>query len=328
MPEQPPKNVPPCHPEPACRRQAVRGICFFLLVTVSVFPPLQAQNPPSRPKITGINHVRIYVTNIEKSREFYGDIIGLPSASNRCADASRSCFAVSWGPRQQHVELEQAPSPAPTDWLAEVAFATNSVAAMRRYLLAHGVKAGAISKDANGAQHFELRDPEGNPIAFVERSKPFPIDDPPPSRGVGTRLLHAGFVVRDAAVEDRFYRQLLGFRMYWHGGFKDTAVDWEEIQVPDGRDWIEYMLNIPSPADHKELGVQNHFSLGVASVKSAYDLLVAHGLKVTDDKPEIGRDGKWSFDIYDPDDTRVEFMEFKPAQKPCCHPYEAAHPTP
>jgi hypothetical protein len=26
--------------------------------------------------------------------------------------------------------------------------------------------------------------------------------------------------------------------------------------------------------------------------------------------------------------TRVEFMEFKPAQKPCCHPYEAAHPAP
>jgi catechol 2,3-dioxygenase-like lactoylglutathione lyase family enzyme len=199
---------------------------------------------------------------------------------------------------------------------------------MRRYLLTHGIKVGAISKDSNGYKHFELRDPEGNPIAFVERSGPIPIDDPPPSHAVGTRLFHAGFVVRDAAVEDRFYRQLLGFRMYWHGGFKDSTTGWEEIQVPDGADWIEYMLNISTLADHKELGVQNHFSLGVASVKSAYDLLVAHGLQVTDDKPEIGRDGKWSFDIYDPDDTRVEFMEFKPARKPCCHPYEAAHPTP
>ena len=24
--------------------------------------------------------------------------------------------------------------------------------------------------------------------------------------------------------------------------------------------------------------------------------------------------------------TRVEFMEFKPAQAPCCNPYEGAHP--
>jgi catechol 2,3-dioxygenase-like lactoylglutathione lyase family enzyme len=198
---------------------------------------------------------------------------------------------------------------------------------MRRYLLGHGIKVGAISKDSNGARHFELRDPEGNPIAFIQRLLEA-IDYKTSPNQVSTRLFHAGFVVRDAAVEDRFYRSFLGFRMYWHGGFKDTATDWEEIQVPDGGDWIEYMLNIPSPADHKELGVQNHFSLGVTNVKSAFDLLVAHGLKVTDDRPEIGRDGKWSFDIYDPDDTRVELMEFKPAQKPCCHPYEAAHPTP
>ncbi len=33
--------------------------------------------------------------------------------------------------------------------------------------------------------------------------------------------------------------------------------------MPDGDDWIEYMLNIPANADHKEMGEQNHFSLGV-----------------------------------------------------------------
>ncbi|HYL63089.1 MAG TPA: VOC family protein [Candidatus Methylomirabilis sp.] len=298
-----------------------------LILAIAALPlSLAAQNQPKRPKITGIDHVRIYVTSVEKSREFYGDIVGLPTSGGGCAGNSRPCFPVNVTPLQQ-IELEQAPTPAPDDWLAEVAFATTDVAQMRRYLLGHGVKAGAISKDANGAQHFELRDPEGNPIAFIQRPLTSVDYEISPNQ-VSTRLFHAGFVVRDAAVEDRFYRQLLGFRMYWHGGFKDTAVDWEEIQVPDGSDWIEYMLNIPTPADHKELGVQNHFSLGVTSVKSAYDLLIAHGLKVTDDKPEIGRDGKWSFDIYDPDDTRVEFMEFKPVQKPCCHPYEAAHPVP
>jgi catechol 2,3-dioxygenase-like lactoylglutathione lyase family enzyme len=295
-----------------------------ILTIAALSLPLAAQNQSPRPKITGIDHVLIYFTSVEKSSEFYGDIIGLPSSGGGCAGLSHLCFPVN---DHQQVELEPAPSPAPDDWLADVAFTTNDVARMRRYLLAHGIKVGAISKDANGAQHFELRDPEGNPIAFVQRPRAaaeFEIS----KNQIGNRLFHAGFVVRDAAVEDRFYRQLLGFRMYWHGGFKDTATDWEEVQVPDGGDWIEYMLNIPSPADHKELGVQNHFSLGVTNVKSAFDLLVAHGLKVTDDKPEIGRDGKWSFDIYDPDDTRVEFMEFKPAQKPCCHPYEAAHPAP
>jgi catechol 2,3-dioxygenase-like lactoylglutathione lyase family enzyme len=85
------------------------------------------------------------------------------------------------------------------------------------------------------------------------------------------------------------------------------------------------MLNIPANADHAELGVQNHFSLGVPDIKAATAKLRQNGL-VTNDKPEIGRDGKWSFDIYDPDGSRVEFMEPRNAQTPCCHPYTAAHP--
>src|ERR1700674_2926298 len=92
--------------------------------------PLAAKVKPPRPRITGIHHVRFYVTSIEKSREFYSDILGFPP-SGRCAGSSRSCFAVSWGPKQ-HVELEQAASAARQNWLAEVAFTTDNVAQMRR----------------------------------------------------------------------------------------------------------------------------------------------------------------------------------------------------
>ena len=151
----------------------------------------------------------------------------------------------------------------------------------------------------------------------------------PKGEQVSARLFHAGFIVKDRDVQDKFYRSLLGFRMYWHGGFKDDGLDWQELQVPDGSEWIEYMLNIPANADKKERGIQNHFSLGVMQIQPAYTRLRSHGVKTADDdKPEIGRDGKWSWDIYDPDGTRVEFMEFKPAQQPCCHPYEAPHPKP
>jgi catechol 2,3-dioxygenase-like lactoylglutathione lyase family enzyme len=196
---------------------------------------------------------------------------------------------------------------------------------MFRYLVSHGVNVSAVTKDKTGAQHFELNDPEGHPIAFVQQPSERFFTSKPDQ--LSTRLLHAGFIVKDNAVEDHFYRDLLGFRMYWRGGFKDADVDWEELQVPDGSDWIEYMLNIAPNANHQERGIQNHFSFGIPDMQIAYQRLREHGLK-TADMPEIGRDGKWSFDIYDPDDTRVEFMEFKPAQPPCCHPYEARHPTP
>jgi len=294
----------------------------FPLILCAVCLPLAAQDQPGRPPITGIAHVRLYSTDLYKSREFYGHVLGMAGGTAGCMGAILPCFTVN---DRQQIELLQVTGGAPDNLLAEVAFATPDVEQMRRYLLTHNITAGPIAKDSYGVQHFELRDPEHNSIAFVQLPAAHFFNAP--GEQVSTRMLHAGFIVKDRAAEDRFYRDLLGFHMYWHGGFKDADNDWWEIQVPEGTDWIEYMLNIPSNADHNERGVQNHFSLAVDKIQSAAARLRTHGLK-TADQPEIGRDGKWSFDIYDPDMSRVEFMEYKPAQPPCCNPYSASHPNP
>jgi catechol 2,3-dioxygenase-like lactoylglutathione lyase family enzyme len=291
------------------------ALCFAWL-------PLSAEDQPVRPPITGIAHVRVYSTDLYKSRDFYTRILGLASGTAGCTGIAHPCYTVN---DHQQIELVQVTSAAPANLLAEVAFATPDIQQMRRYLLAHHIAAGDIKKGANGVQHFELLDPEGHPIAFVQLPASRFFTAPPEQ--ISTRMVHAGFIVRDHAVLDRFYMDLLGFRMYWHGGFKDAGNDWWEIQVPDGTDWIEYMLNIASNADHAERGVQNHLSFAVDKIQSAAARLRTHGLKSTDN-PEIGRDGKWSYDIYDPDLTRVEFMEFTPAQAPCCNPYSGPQPKP
>ena len=76
--------------------------------------------------------------------------------------------------------------------------------------------------------------------------------------------------------------------------------------------------------------MQNHFCLGVRNMQEAIDQLhkngLAHNSKFADDKPEIGRDGKWQYDVYDPDLTRIELMEPAPTKDPCCNPYTAPHP--
>lgn len=292
------------------------------LVLFSVCLPLAAQEQPARPPITGIAHVRLYSTDLYKSRDFYTRVLGMAHGTAGCIASTLPCFTVN---DRQQIELVQVTAGAPANLLAEIAFATPDVEQMHRYLLAHNVKAGAIAKDRGGVQHFELKDPEGLPLAFVQLpSERFFTS---PGEQISTRMVHAGFIVKDRAAEDHFYMDVLGFRMYWHGGFKDADNDWWEIQVPDGTDWIEYMLNIPPNADHNERGIQNHFSFAVQQIKPAVARLRANGLKTTDE-PEIGRDGKWSFDIYDPDMTRVEFMEFKPTQAPCCNPYSGPQPRP
>jgi catechol 2,3-dioxygenase-like lactoylglutathione lyase family enzyme len=108
---------------------------------------------------------------------------------------------------------------------------------------------------------------------------------------------------------------------------KDGETDWVDMQVPDGTDWIEYMLNVDPNADKKELGVMNHIALGVPDVRAAAKQLEKNGVPLAE-KPGIGRDGKWQLNLYDPDDTRVELMEFSPVEKPCCAEYTGNHPKP
>jgi catechol 2,3-dioxygenase-like lactoylglutathione lyase family enzyme len=299
-------------------------LCFALSgVTLASGSPEQT----GRPRITGIDHVAIYVSNIEKSRRFYSDVLGLTVGCPQNS-GSETCFRLC--PSEQRILLKPVPTEIRIDphksWLAEITFATDDVSKARQYLLAHGLQPGPILKHSDGAQSFRVRDPQGNSIAFVHRS-PSEMGYPPSSKQIGSRLIHTGFVVKDLIAENRFYVDLLGFRLYWRGGFKDDGTDWYELQVPDGPDWIEYMLNIPATADHKALGEQNHFSFGVKDVHADAAELRSRGYD-TFDGPEVGRDGKDSLDAYDPDNTRIEIMEFTPVQKPCCHPYTADHPKP
>jgi catechol 2,3-dioxygenase-like lactoylglutathione lyase family enzyme len=312
------------HPSPRIISSSISAVSFLLLCLV--LTPTSFAQETERPRITGIDHVTIYVTDLKKSLHFYEHVLGLTLGCPGYS-GTETCFLVR--PSNQRLLLKPATGDIRTaahqNWIAEIGFATNDALHLRDYLLAHGFQPDRLEKDRDATQHFRVLDPEGNHIAFVRRP---PADaEEAPSKQVGSHLIHAGFVVKDLAAENRFYVDLLGFRLYWQGGFKDDGTDWYELQLPDGPDWIEYMLNIPANADHHELGVQNHFSFGVTDVHAAAAKLRARKLRKFDG-PEVGRDGKDSLDAYDPDGTRVEIMEFTPKQKPCCHPYTANHPKP
>jgi catechol 2,3-dioxygenase-like lactoylglutathione lyase family enzyme len=284
--------------------------------------PKTSADQPARPKIYSIAYARFKAVDLEKSRAFYSNVLGLKSGAESCKGLVEPCFALN---PYQYVQLTQTVASDRGSFLDEVGFNVSDVAAMHAYLSAQGFKPGAITRGANNLRYFETDDPEHNRIAFVELSGgDSQING---QNQISNRLFHAGWVVHDLSTEKAFYSDLLGFRLYWYGGFKDNDIDWYEMQVPDGDNWVEFMLNIPANADHKDLGVQNHFSLGVKSAQDAASQLRSRGLQ-TFDGPEIGRDGKNSLDAYDPDGNRVEVMEFTPAQTPCCHAYSAPHPKP
>jgi len=113
-------------------------------------------------------------------------------------------------------------------------------------------------------------------------------------------------------------------------------VDWVSQQTPDSHDWLEYMLTsgpsgtgIPANMTQHTLGVLDHVSIGVNSVPDAYKVLEAgNRLGGTHDKePKIGKDGKYQFNMYDPDGIRLELMNFHATEKPCCSAFTADDPA-
>jgi catechol 2,3-dioxygenase-like lactoylglutathione lyase family enzyme len=294
---------------------------FVLLAFVLLQMGALGQTSAPRPRILGVDHVSFYTTAPDGVKKLYGDVLGLTSvAPVEPAGTLRYVVGKQW------VGFSPAPDPKSTDRMDHVALLTDNIVALRKYLTAQGITVPQIQGRSDHSLFFVVKDPEGHAIEFVERGAAEAVA--PASSAVSRHMIHAGFLVYHRLAEDHFYLDILGFRPYWHGGMKDDVTEWISMQVPDGTDWIEFMVNQPEHADLRLTGIMNHISLGVADIKKAQATLESRGWKEHgDEKAQLGKDGKWQLNLYDPDLVRVELMEFKPVQKPCCSEFTAPHPS-
>jgi catechol 2,3-dioxygenase-like lactoylglutathione lyase family enzyme len=301
-----------------------------IVLTVAVILPglVRAQPASSQPPaITGISHVTLFADDIPKSSGFYRELLGWDQAPSKMAGPGVRFYAN----HSQYVELVSPPSPGLADRLDAVAFFTSDAEALRKFLGAHGVTVPKrLTVGADGSRSFLVRDPEGNKVGFTQDGDHPPVEPGSAIQSLSSHIIHAGYVVRNRAALDHFYKDLLGFHLYWQGGNPDTRVDWVMMQVPNGTDWVEYMLYLPANPSLAQLGSANHLAPGVTSVAQLQAKLEARGWKAAPGKnPQVlGVDGKMQLDLTDPDGTRIEFMEFLPVQKPCCSAYSGAQPSP
>ena len=293
---------------------SLRRMALFLCL--ATLPALAQQRPP----ITGVAFARFYTTNPEAAQKFYGDTLGY----ERKQIDGMLLYPIN---HSQWVELiTNTPPPQANNRLAAVAFTTTNAAQLQRYLESKGIKPEQPLKNGQ----FAVRDPEGNLVIFVQKGSEKAVATATASpNAISKRIIHVGFMATDANKENTFWRDILGFRPYWHGGPKEGVDNWVSQQVPDGTDWLEYMLNNGPNPTLQHVGVMNHFSLGVVSMPDTIAALARNhceGPNCT--KSQLGKDGKVQLNLYDPDLTRVEFMEFTPKQDPCCSPFTAKHPSP
>ena len=279
---------------------------------VAAAPP---QGAPKRPKILGIAHIALYVRDIEAARTFYKDFLGYGEPfklDNKDGSLSLTFIKVN---DRQYIELFPEKQPQ-TDRLVHISIEVDDAEAMRAYLAANGVKVPEkVGKGRIGNANFMVSDPGGHLVEVVQympdgwsvREKGKFMSD----ARVSTRIKHLGITVGSLEPAMKFYGELLGFKETWRGSREGKVLDWVNMRVPDGDDYLEFMLYSEKP-NLTRLGTLHHICLEVDDLPKALASLEAKPARKTYEKPMEIRTGvnrKRQLNLYDPDGTRSELME-------------------
>jgi len=292
----------------------IKAWIFLLVLIAGLNGPARNQTPATRPLIVGVTHIAFQVSDIAKAREFYGGLLGYGEPFqliNPDGSLALTYFKVN---DRQYIEIFPGLPPDQDDRLKHIAFETTDIEALRQYLKSKGVNVhGQHQQGRDGNFNFTVTDPDGHVVEFVEyRSGSLHTK----ARGkymsaqrISDRILHVGVTVADAAAADKFYKDVLGFSETWRGGRDDNTINWINMRVPDGTDYIEYMLTTGKPT-RNQLGSSHHVALLVPDIQKALETArqrVDDPAKIR--SPQVGRNRRWQLNLFDPDGSRAELME-------------------
>jgi lactoylglutathione lyase len=285
------------------------------LFTALLFTSLLFSQDVKRPRILGVAHIALFVSDIEKSRAFYKDFLGYEEVfSLNNTDGSLSLTFLKINERQ-YIELFPNLKPG-ADRLNHISIETDDAEQMRKYLASKGVKVpDKVPKGRIGNSNFNVKDADGHTVEIVQyeptgwsvRDKGKAIG---PNR-ISQRMMHLGIIVGAVDPAMKFYRDILGFTETWRGSSKGTQLSWINLKVPDGNDYIEFMLYDELPAPDKR-GSQHHICLEVPSVADSVAAIEKNPYRPQYTRPieiRTGINRKRQVNLFDPDGSRIELME-------------------
>jgi lactoylglutathione lyase len=286
----------------------------WIIIAVLAGCTAQAEEP-ARPHILGVAHISLFAHDYEKSRAFYRDFLGFEepfSLKNPDGSPSMTFFKVN---DRQYIELSPEKEPN-TDRLNHISIQTDNAEAMRVYLASKGIKVpDKTPKGRIGNSNFTVKDPDGHGVEIVQyepagwtvrENGKFMSD----SR-ISNHIMHVGIIVTDLDRAMKFYGDVLGFKEIWRGSKSGTELSWTNVKVPDGDDYIEFMLYKEAPQATKR-GSAHHLCLEVPDTNATIAALNAKAYrKQYTNSLEIrtGTNRKRQVNIFDPDGTRTEVME-------------------
>lgn len=291
--------------------------CALLLGSVFFATTLAAQTP-KRPRILGVSHIGLLTHDFDKSRAFYDQFLGFEEPYNLKNPAGSMSMTFIKVNDRQVIELYPERKPD-TDRMTHYSLQTDNIEAMRAYLASKGFKVPSQAHRARiGNLGFDVRDPAGQTVEMVQY---MPDGKTMLTKGqymsgkaISHRMWHVGLIVppADFDAEYKFYTDILGFKEFWRGSADGKTLSYINLRVPDGGDYVEFMLTKDVPPPTKRGGV-HHLCLQVPSVPAAVAKLEAEPYYKEVYKREIavhvGKNHKRQANLFDPDGTRVELME-------------------
>jgi catechol 2,3-dioxygenase-like lactoylglutathione lyase family enzyme len=288
------------------------------LLLVCLASPCLAQKPVARPKILGVAHLAVFVSDLPKARAFYEGLLGFDeSFTLPKPDGSVDIAFVKINDRQW-IELFNRPS-AGEGQLNHIAIYTDSADRMRTYLASQGVAVPEkVGKGRTGNKNFMVKDPDGHNVEIVEyQPDSWTAKDAGkhlPQTRVSSHAIHVGILVGNLAAATKFYNGILGFQEFWRGSAATSkTLSWVNMRVPDGTDYVELMLYGEPPTPERR-GSAHHLCLVVPDVEKAVAGLDKRPARAGYTRPleiRTGINRKRQVNLFDPDGTRVELMEPK-----------------
>src|SRR3954447_5841610 len=140
----------------------------FLLVGCLIGTPAAAPEKVRRPKILGVAHIAVFVSDLAKARTFYEGQLGFEEAFTLPkADGSVEIAFVKINDKQW-IELFNRPNDGEGQ-LNHIAVYTDNAEQMRRYLASRSIEVpAAVPKGRTGNKNFMIKDPDGHSVEIVE----------------------------------------------------------------------------------------------------------------------------------------------------------------
>ena len=286
----------------------------LILLALLISVPTRADDV-KRPRVLGLAHVALFVSDLQKARAFYEDFLGYQESYVLKRDDGSDRIVFIKINDQQFIELFSE-NPQRDGHLNHIALLTDSAQLMRDYLASRGIKVPEkVAKGRIGNSNFNIVDPDGHTVEIVQyepeswttREKGRFI----PDTRISTQMAHAGILVGHLEPATKFYRDVLGFQEFWRGSSSGNELSWVNMRVPDGNDYLEFMLYSKMP-DGDQIGIRHHICLFVPDVKKAVATLESRPASKNYGRSiviNVGKNGKRQANLFDPDGTRIELME-------------------